>query len=71
MTGLKNERNLEEGRRHQKIQVTIKVSEKSANQKLKSSLMYGTKVMQKTSDGESGSVWKPNHSTANTDATKP
>ena len=46
---LESKANLERGRRHQKIQITIKVGESSSSQKLKSSLMYGVRMMEKTS----------------------
>lgn len=62
VAGLKSETNLEEGRRHQKIQITCKVCDQSASQRLKSPLPYGTRVMEKSSYGETRSVQEPNHS---------
>ena len=41
--------NSEEGRRHQKIQITMEVRESSSSQKLKSSLMCGARMREKTS----------------------
>lgn len=46
---LESKANLEKGRIHQKIQITIKVVGSSSNQKLKSSLIYGVRMMEKTS----------------------
>lgn len=41
--------NLEEGRRHQKIQIIMEVCEPSSSQKLESSLMCGARMTEKTS----------------------